>query len=130
MSPATMPANQRDVDPRTLKVAGYMILITSLDALAFPLRTLVWLYRVRWQIELTFKRLKSILRLDRSPAKDLGSPEPGSPRIFSSALLIEDTTAETAAFSPCEPLKRPSPLRPRPTRRPRCGDAAVSSRQP
>ena len=95
--------DQRDVDPRTLKAAGYMILITSLDALAFPPRTLVWLYRVRWQIELAFKRLKSILRLDRLPAKDPGLARAWIAAHLLLALLIEDTTAKTAAFSPCEP---------------------------
>lgn len=75
-----------------------MILITSLDKFAYPPQTLVWLYRVRWQIELAFKRLKSILRLGRLPAKN---PELARARIAADlllALLIEDATAETAAF--------------------------------
>ena len=79
------------------------VLITSLDALAFPPRTLVWLYRVRWQIELAFKRLKSILRLDRLPAKDPGLARAWIAAHLLLALLIEDTTAETAAFAPCGP---------------------------
>lgn len=28
------------------------------------------LYRTRWQIELAFKRLKSLIRIDRLPARD------------------------------------------------------------
>ena len=44
--------DQHDVDPRTLRAAGYMILITSLDAIAFPPQLLVRLYRVRWQIDI------------------------------------------------------------------------------
>jgi hypothetical protein len=44
--------DQHDVDPRTLRAAGYMILITSLDATAFPPQLLVRLYRVRWQIDI------------------------------------------------------------------------------
>jgi hypothetical protein len=38
--------NQRKIDPRTLEAAGYMILITSLDAAAFPPEALATLYRV------------------------------------------------------------------------------------
>jgi hypothetical protein len=75
--------DQHEVDPRTLRAAGYMILITSLDAIAFPPQLLVRLYRVRWQIELAFKRLKSILRLDRLPAKD-----PGLARAWIAAHLL------------------------------------------
>jgi Transposase DDE domain len=94
--------DQRNVDPRTLKAAGYMILITSLDASAFPPHWLVRLYRVRWQIELAFKRLKSILRLDRLPAKDPGLARAWIAAHLLFALLIEDTTAQTqtADFSP------------------------------
>src|SRR5271169_2781699 len=44
--------DQHDVDPRTLRAAGYMILITSLDAIAFPPQLLVRLYRVRWEIDI------------------------------------------------------------------------------
>jgi hypothetical protein len=90
--------DQREVDPRTVKAAEYMILITSLDAIAVPPRALVRLYRVRWQVELAFKRLKSILRLDRLPAKN---PELAKAWIAAHvllALLIEDTTAEIAAL--------------------------------
>src|SRR5947199_91318 len=68
----TARKDQRRIDPRTLEAAGYLILITSLDAKAFPPETLATLYRVRWQIELAFKRMKSILHLDRLPAKDPG----------------------------------------------------------
>jgi len=92
--------DQHDVDPRTLKAAGYLILITSLDAGEFPPATLVALYRVRWQIELAFKRLKSILHLDRLPAKDPGLAKAWIAAHLLAALLIDDVAAETAAFSP------------------------------
>ena len=113
--------DQHDVDPRTLRAAGYMILITSLDAIAFPPQLLVRLYRVRWQIELAFKRLKSILRLDRLPAKDPGLARAWIAAHLLLALLIEDTTAEMADFSPSESRNARAPLhaRPEPSARPR-----------
>lgn len=46
--------------PATLEYARYVIVFTTLDATEFPAaRVLEW-YRLRWQIELVFKRLKSL----------------------------------------------------------------------
>lgn len=56
--------------PMTVASADYLILITSLDQQAFPANRVLALYRLRWQVELAFKRLKSLLRIDRLPAKD------------------------------------------------------------
>lgn len=92
--------DQRRVDPRTLEAAGYLILITSLDATAFPSQVLAALYRVRWQIELAFKRLKSILHLDRLPAKDPNLAKAWIMAHLLLALLIEDTAAEMAESFP------------------------------
>jgi hypothetical protein len=47
-------------DPRTLLAAGFMMLLTSLPAASAAAAEVVRLYRVRWQIELAFKRLKSL----------------------------------------------------------------------
>jgi hypothetical protein len=91
---------QHKVDPRTLAAAGHMMLITSLDARAFPPERLCELYRVRWQVELAFKRLKSILRLDRLPARDPGLARAWIAAHLLLALLIEDTAAELAESSP------------------------------
>lgn len=92
--------DQRQIDPRTLAAAGFLILLTSLDAQAFPAAPLAALYRLRWQIELAFKRLKSILRLDRLPAKDHNLARAWITAHLLLALLIEDTAAEMAESSP------------------------------
>jgi len=99
----TARKNQHRADPRTLQAAEYLILITSLDATAFPPELLATLYRVRWQIELAFKRLKSILHLDRLPAKDPDLARAWITAHLLLALLIEDTTAELAESPPCGP---------------------------
>jgi hypothetical protein len=64
-------ANRRgkQLDPRSLIAAEYVILATSLPADAYPAEDILAMYRLRWQIELAFKRLKSLLRIDRLPAK-------------------------------------------------------------
>jgi len=91
---------QRAVDPRSLASAEHMILLTSLSVEAFPPDRLYDLYRVRWQIELAFKRLKSILRLDRLPAKSPGLAQAWIAAHLLIALLVEDTAAELAESFP------------------------------
>jgi IS4 transposase len=45
----------------TLTAADWVILVTSLTPEAFPTADLLALYRLRWRIELAFKRLKSLV---------------------------------------------------------------------
>jgi hypothetical protein len=58
----------KQLDPDSLVAAGFVMLATSLLAEKWSARALFALYRLRWQIELAFKRLKSLLRIDRLPA--------------------------------------------------------------
>ncbi|WP_330085122.1 transposase [Methylocystis iwaonis] len=59
----------KQLDPRSLVAAEYVMLATSLPESAYPPSEILALYRLRWQIELAFKRLKSLLRMDCLPAK-------------------------------------------------------------
>jgi len=59
---------QEKLDPRTLIAAGFMVLVTSLPE-NIPTEEICAAYRVRWQIELAFKRLKSLLHIDRIPTR-------------------------------------------------------------
>lgn len=61
--------NKRQLDPRSLVAAEFVMLATSLDEQAYPASEVLTLYRLRWQIELAFKRLKSLLHIDKLPAK-------------------------------------------------------------
>jgi IS4 transposase len=54
--------------PLTLSSSGHLMLLTSLPAPA-PAEEVLAAYRLRWQVELAFKRLKSLLGIDRLPAK-------------------------------------------------------------
>jgi hypothetical protein len=58
----------RKIDPNSLLAAGFTILATSLNAEEFSAQDVFEIYRLRWQIELAFKRLKSLLHLDDLPA--------------------------------------------------------------
>jgi hypothetical protein len=50
------------VQPQTLEAAGYVFVFTTLAA-SYSATQVLELYRMRWQIELVFKRLKSLLSL-------------------------------------------------------------------
>jgi hypothetical protein len=52
------------------RAADWLVLLTTFDAARFPTEPVTALYRLRWQIELAFKRLQSQLRLADLPAKD------------------------------------------------------------
>jgi IS4 transposase len=49
---------QKVIDPRTLIAAEFLILGTTLSAEDYPAVEVLAAYRLRWQIELAFKRLK------------------------------------------------------------------------
>ena len=57
----------KQLDPRSLLAAAFVILATSLPA-DYLVDEIFAMYRLRWQIELAFKRLKSLLNIDRLPA--------------------------------------------------------------
>jgi hypothetical protein len=57
-------------DPRTLRTAGFMMLVTSVSAEDATADEIVRLYRMRWQIELAFKRMKSLGHFDELRADD------------------------------------------------------------
>jgi hypothetical protein len=78
-------------DPRSLRSAGYMMLLTSLPAARANTEEVVRLYRMRWQIELAFKRLKSL-----GGFADLQASDPRLARSWLLAHLIAATLIETA----------------------------------
>jgi IS4 transposase len=59
----------KNLDPRSLIAAEFVVLATSLQAQTYPADEILAMYRLRWQIELAFKRLKSLLNIDRLPAR-------------------------------------------------------------
>lgn len=54
----------------TWLAAGFVLLITNLPSQTWETGRILWLYRVRWQIELQIKRLKSLLQLDHLRAQN------------------------------------------------------------
>src|SRR5258707_931119 len=90
-------------DPRSLEAAKYILLLTSLPADAFPPADILALYRFRWQIELAFKRFKSLAVLDMLPAKN---PELARAWIYARlivAIIAEQIAGQVPDSSPSGP---------------------------
>jgi Transposase DDE domain len=64
------------VSQATLEAADWMILVTSLEAAAYPTKDILDLYRLRWRIEIAFKRLKSLIGLAGPPGFREASAKP------------------------------------------------------
>lgn len=90
-------------DPRSLEAAKYILLLTSLPADVFPPTDILALYRFRWQIELAFKRFKSLAGLDQLPAKN---PELARAWIYARlivAIIAEQIAGQVPDSSPSGP---------------------------
>jgi hypothetical protein len=64
------------ISQATLGAADWVILVTSLPPEAFAAADILALYRLRWRIELAFKRLKSLVGLKGPPSTDTRSARP------------------------------------------------------
>jgi hypothetical protein len=58
------------LEATTLSLAKFLVVLTSLPAGRAAASTVVAAYRLRWQVELPLKRLKSGLGVDRLLARD------------------------------------------------------------
>lgn len=60
----------RCVRQRTLVLAEWVLIFTTLPPQMLPTATIMALYRVRWQVELAIKRLKGLLAIDHLRARE------------------------------------------------------------
>jgi hypothetical protein len=82
------------ISPQTLIAAEWMILVTSLSPEDFPTADILALYRLRWRIELAFKRLKSLVGLNGPPSADERSARPYVLAHLLMILLLEPLVSE------------------------------------
>lgn len=86
-------------DPRSLRAAWFTYVLTDLAPDAVSATHVLELYRIRWQIELAFKRIKSLLHLDlRAKSAELARTY-----IFANilaSLMIEELSGNALAFFP------------------------------
>jgi hypothetical protein len=98
------------LQPLTARSTGYMMLLTSLPSSVAASEVLA-AYRLRWQIELAFKRLKGLLGLHRLPAKSEALARSWLLAHLILALLIDDASQDLLDSPPCAGgLARPARL--------------------
>jgi hypothetical protein len=101
----------RQIQPRTLESAAYVFVFTTLSAAELSAGQALELYRGRWQIELVFKRLKSIMALGHLRKIDPRSARSWLEGKLFVALLIESLLRHAESFFPWGfPLEPPPPL--------------------
>ena len=91
----------RRPDPRTTRASCFVILLTSMERGELSASQALDLYRLRWRIETAFKRLKSLLHLDRLRADD---PKLVATYIHGkllAAILLEEISPSPDSFPPC-----------------------------
>jgi len=90
---------QKTIDPETLELHKYVIILTSIKQ-DISAKLILELYRCRWQVEIAFKRLKSILGLGHLPKTDPQSCRAWLHGKMFVALLAQAIVDEGRLFSP------------------------------
>jgi hypothetical protein len=91
---------QKKLKAETEEYAKYIILFTTLPEKRFPLAMVLEWYRYRWQIELVFKRLKSIAGLGHLPKHDEASARAWLYGKLFVGLLVEKLMAYSKVVPP------------------------------
>jgi len=90
----------KKLDPRSLVAAEFIILGTSLPTRGYTAKDILAVYRLRWQIELAFKRLKSLLHIDRLPTRTAPTSRSWLYAHLIFALLCDDLSQDFLESSP------------------------------
>ena len=96
----TAAKKKKQVDETALKLAEFVMVFTTISQAALDTREVLELYRVRWQIELRFKHLKSLLGLGCLPKYDERSCRAWIQAKLLCGLLIERLMREAKFFFP------------------------------
>ena len=90
----------KKVQANTLLAAGYVLLLTNLPAVTWDPTRILFVYRLRWQIELQFKRLKSLLHFDQLRAQDPQLAQTYLLAKLLAALLLDRLVQQAEADNP------------------------------
>ena len=91
---------QKRVRPETLEFAEYVVILATLERELLDASEVLEIYRSRWQIELCFKRIKSLLQLGHLPKRSDISARAWIQGKFLTVLIIERLIEEARLFSP------------------------------
>jgi hypothetical protein len=86
--------------PETAEHAEYVVVLTTLPAGEYSSAQVLGLYRLRWQLELVFKRLKSLMQLGHVPKTNDQSARAWIQAKLLVALISERLSDEARFFSP------------------------------
>ena len=90
----------KQAQPATLRFAAYVIVFTTFPAATFSAAEVLEWYRIRWQVELVFKRFKSLAQLGHLPKYDDDSAKAWLYGKLLVALLVEKLIRHASAISP------------------------------
>ena len=90
----------RQLKPDTLEFARYVIVFTTFPGSVFTASEVLEWYRIRWQVELVFKRFKSLAQLGHLPKYDDESAKAWLYGKLLVALLVEKLIRHAVAISP------------------------------
>jgi hypothetical protein len=90
----------RQVNPETLEYAKFVVVFSTFPEAEFSAREVLEWYRLRWQIELVFKRFKQIAALGHLPKYDDQSSRAWLYGKLLVALLTEKLVQHASSFSP------------------------------
>jgi hypothetical protein len=88
----------RPVSLNSLVLAGWILLITTLEETAWPAKDILRLYRVRWQIELLFKRMKQMLKMHQIQCKRQDSVQATLRALLVAWVLQEQQAAQVRSL--------------------------------
>jgi hypothetical protein len=94
---------QTTLNPNTVLAAGFLMLGTTLPA-DIAAADICAVYRLRWQIELAFKRLKSLIRVDLLPTRTDAGGRSWILAHLILALLTEDISQDFLESPPSGPV--------------------------
>jgi Transposase DDE domain len=92
--------NKNPPNPDYLELADYVLVLTSLPQEQMAAAEVLEFYRCRWQVELAFKRLKSLLAFGHVPKTSDETAKAWMQAKILVALLIEKVLCEGRFFSP------------------------------
>jgi hypothetical protein len=104
----------REIQPETWEYAKYVMVFTTFSPRRFTAVEILQWYRIRWQVELVFKRLKSLAQLGHLPKSDAQSARAWLYGKLFVVLLTEQLMRRGRTLSPsaasCRPARAPQPV--------------------
>lgn len=95
---------QHTVAPETVEMAGYLCLFTTAPAERLSVAEALAWFRARWQVELAFKRLKSLLKASELRARSVARARVWLLGKMVYALLLHTCLDAAGSFSPRCPV--------------------------